>query len=145
MTILIVVSILAVILSPMVWLRPSRNQSGRMAMRMEARRIGLAMQLTPQEWPHWLPLEPPSPCAQYHRPRRAGQASCWCYWQTEPGVWLNQWREPCTDEPLLEHLATLPGNVYKIEAGPQLIALYWGEKGDEKVLQDIAAVLKALA
>jgi hypothetical protein len=145
MTILIVVSILAVILSPMVWLRPSRSQSGRMAMRMEARRIGLAMQLVPQEWPHWLPLEPPNPCAQYHRPRRAGQAPCWCYWQTEPGVWLNQWREVCTDAPLLKHLATLPANVYKIEAGPQLIALYWGEKGDEKVLQDIAAVLKALA
>ena len=45
MTVWIVVSILAVVLSPLVWLRPSRQQSGRMALRMEARRIGLAMQL----------------------------------------------------------------------------------------------------
>ena len=49
MTVWIVVSILAVVLSPLVWLRPSRQQSGRMALRMEARRIGLAMQLAPQE------------------------------------------------------------------------------------------------
>ena len=70
MTVWIVVSILAVVLSPLAWLRPSRHQSGRMALRMEARRMGLAMQLSPQQWPHWLKQEPPSPCAQYHRPRR---------------------------------------------------------------------------
>ena len=54
MTVWIVVSILLVVLSPLAWLRPSRHQSGRMALRMEARRIGLSMQLAPQEWPHWL-------------------------------------------------------------------------------------------
>ena len=145
MTVWIVVSILALVLSPMVWLRPSRKQSGRMALRMEARRIGLAMQLTPQEWPHWLPKEPPNPCAQYHRPRRQGQVASWCYWQTTPGVWLNQWREPCEDPVLIAQFASLPGNVYKVEAGPQLIALYWGESGEAAVLQDIAATLKALA
>ena len=74
MTVWIVVSILLVVLSPLAWLRPSRHQSGRMALRMEARRIGLAMQLAPQEWPHWLGQEPPSPCAQYHRPRRGNTA-----------------------------------------------------------------------
>lgn len=145
MTIWIVVSILALVLSPMVWLRPSRNQTGQMAVRLEARRMGLAMQLTPQQWPHWLPKEPPNPCAQYHRPRRAGRSDQWCYWQTEPGVWLNQWREPCDDARLQAQFTQLPGNVYKVEAGPQLLALYWGERGDSKVLQDIATVLKALA
>ena len=49
MTVWLVVSILLVVLSPLAWLRPSRAQSGRMALRMEARRIGLAMQLAPQE------------------------------------------------------------------------------------------------
>jgi len=116
-----------------------------MAMRMEARRMGLAMQLMPQEWPHWLPKEPPSPCAQYHRPRRSAQAPCWVYWQTTPGVWLNQWREPCEDAELLAHLSPLPGDVFKIEAGKQMIALYWGEQGEAQVLQHIADVLKALA
>ncbi|QXI30293.1 hypothetical protein [Pseudomonas vanderleydeniana] len=145
MTVWIVVSILAVVLSPLAWLRPSRRQSDRMALRMEARRIGLGMQLAPQEWPHWLPQEPPSPCAQYHRPRRGKVSPCWCYWQSEPGVWVNQWREVLADEALLAHLRTLPGNVFKVEADAQMIALYWGERGDAKVLQDIAAVLKALA
>lgn len=60
MTVWIVVSILAVMLSPLAWLAPSRRQGGRMALRMEARRIGLAMQLAPQEWPHWLQPEPPA-------------------------------------------------------------------------------------
>ncbi|RZA04365.1 MAG: hypothetical protein EOP02_40780 [Proteobacteria bacterium] len=130
MTVWIVVSILALILSPMVWLRPSRSQSGRMAVRMQARRMGLAMQLA---------------CAQYHRPRRKGRVHSWSYWQTEPGIWCNQWRETCVDPHLLPHLATLPPDVYKLEAGPQMLALYWGEKGDEKVLQNIAKVLQALA
>ncbi|MFQ6571742.1 hypothetical protein [Pseudomonas sp. UM16] len=145
MTVWVVVSILALILSPLAWLRPSRNQSGRMALRMEARRMGLNMQLTPQQWPHWLPSEPPSPCAQFVRPRRQGRVDSWSYWQTTPGTWLNQWREPCADPQLAEHFARLPDNVYKVEAGPQMIALYWGERGETSVLQDIAAVLKALA
>jgi hypothetical protein len=145
MTAWIVVFILAAVLSPLVWLRPSRQQSGRMALRMEARRMGLAMQLMPQEWPHWLPKEPPSPCAQYHRPRRSAQPDSWVYFQTAPGVWLNQWREPCEDVRLMAQFQTLPPDTYKVEAGKQLIALYWGERGEEQVLQRITAVLKALA
>ncbi|WAH60894.1 hypothetical protein LZ023_15870 [Pseudomonas silvicola] len=145
MTVWIVVSILALVLSPMVWLRPSRKQSGQMALRMEARRLGLAMQLAPQQWPHWLPTEPPSPCAQYCRPRRSPQAAQFCYWQTAPGTWLNQWREPCEDPALLAQFSTLPGNVYKVEAGQQMVALYWGERGEASVLVAIDAVLKALA
>jgi hypothetical protein len=145
MTVWIVVSILAVVLSPLAWLRPSRHQSGRMALRMEARRMGLAMQLSPQEWPHWLKQEPPSPCAQYHRPRRGKVPTLWSYWQLESGVWVNQWQEPCVDEKLLAHFATLPANVYKVEADRQMIALCWGEKGEVSDLQAIDTLLKALA
>lgn len=145
MTVWIVLSILAVVLSPLAWLRPSRRQGDRMALRMEARRIGLGMQLAPQEWPHWLSPEPPSPCAQYHRPRRGKAPTCWSYWQSEPGVWVNQWREVLADEALLVHFRTLPANVFKVEADAQMIALYWGERGEAQVLHDIAAVLKALA
>lgn len=145
MTVWIVVSILAVVLSPLAWLRPSRRQSGLIALRMEARRMGLAMQLAPQEWPHWLGQEPPNPCPQYHRPRRSAQSACWSYWQTAPGCWVNQWREPCVDESLLKHLQTLPSGVFKVEADKQLIALYWNERGEVSVLQSIASVLKALA
>ena len=125
MTVWIVVSILAVVLSPLAWLRPSRRQSGLIALRMEARRMGLAMQLAPQEWPHWLGQEPPNPCPQYHRPRRSGQPVCWSYWQIAPGNWVNQWREACVDEPLLKHFQALPAGVFKVEADKQMIALYW--------------------
>ena len=114
-------------------------------MRMEARRMGLAMQLIPQDWPHWLLVQPPGTCAQYHHPRRAREPDTWVYWQMSPGQWVNQWREPCEDARLLPHLQTLPGDVYKIEAGRQLIALYWAERGETEVLQRIGAVLKALA
>ncbi|MGZ0782180.1 hypothetical protein ACXM5X_04270 [Pseudomonas saponiphila] len=145
MTVWIVVSILAVVLSPLAWLRPSRRQSGLIALRMEARRMGLAMQLAPQEWPHWLGQAPPNPCPQYHRPRRSAQSACWSYWQTAPGCWVNQWREPCVDELLLQHLQALPSGVFKVEADKQLIALYWNERGEVSVLESIASVLKALA
>jgi hypothetical protein len=116
-----------------------------MALRLEARRIGLGMQLAAQEWPHWLPEEPPSPCAQYHRSRRSDQAACWVYWQTAPGIWLNQWREPCEDDLLMAQFGTLPADVFKVEAGKQMIALYWAERGESEILHRIVAVLKALA
>ena len=145
MTVWIVVSILLVVLSPLAWLRPSRHQSGRMALRMEARRIGLAMQLAPQEWPHWL-----SPGAA--EPLRAVPSAA--AWQSAgvlellakiPGVWVNQWQEACEDPALLNHFEKLPANVYKVEADKQMITLYWGEKGEAEVLQQIDATLKALA
>ncbi|WP_110971313.1 hypothetical protein [Pseudomonas huaxiensis] len=145
MTVWVVVSILALILSPLAWLLPSRRMSGRMALRLEARRMGLAMQLAPQTWPHWLPEEPPGNCAQYHQARRRGSIDVWCYWQTEPGTWLNQWREPCVDERVLEQLKRLPPSVYKVEATAQMVALCWGEREDASVLRDVAEVLKTLA
>ena len=145
MTVWLVVSILALILSPLAWLRPSRKQSEQMSLRLAGRRIGLAMQLAPQQWPHWLEQQPPSPCPQYHRPRRKGRDDCWAYWQVNPGVWWNKWREPCEDTRLAKALAVLPSNVYMIEATTQMIALYWGERGDESVLQNIAQTLEDLA
>lgn len=145
MTVWLVVSILAVILSPLAWLRPSRKQSEQMSLRLEARRMGLAMQLAPQQWPHWLEKEPPSPCPQYHRARRRGHVDCWSYWQVTPGVWYNQWREPCEDSRLAAVFAQLPQSVYKVEADTRMIVLYWSERGDKSVLQDIARFFDSLA
>ncbi|QVM89854.1 hypothetical protein JYG34_17720 [Pseudomonas entomophila] len=145
MTVWLVVSILAVVLSPLAWLRPSRKQSEQMNLRLEGRRMGLAMQLAPQQWPHWLEQEPPSPCPQYHRARRKGHEDSWCYWQITPGIWWNQWREPCADPHHLEVLVRLPETVYKLEADSRMIALYWSERGDKSVLQDIAHALETLA
>lgn len=145
MTFWIVALLVAVALSPLAWLRPSRRQSRQMELRLEARRMGLAMQLSAEEWPHWLASEPPSPCAQYHRARRGGQVDSWCYWQAEPGQWLNRWREPCVDERLQLQLQGLPADVYKVEASKQMIALCWGEKPGPDSLARIAAALQALA
>jgi hypothetical protein len=145
MTVWLVVSILALILSPLAWLRPSRKQSQQMNLRLEGRRRGLAMQLAPQQWPHWLEKEPPSPCPQYHRARRKGHEDSWCYWQVSPGVWCNQWREPCTEQRLSEVFARLPESVHKVEADTRMIALYWSERGEMAVLQDIAYALETLA
>lgn len=141
----IVILLIGVALSPLVWLRPSARQSRQMALRMAARRMGLAMQLTQHDWPHWLTCSPPKSCAQYHRGRRAGHVDTWVYWQPEAGQWLNQWREPCDDAPMLARLKTLPSDVYKAEAGRQMIALYWGERGDELDLQKVATFLADLA
>lgn len=56
MTTWLVILLLAVMLSPLAWLMPSNRQRGKMALRLEARRLGLAMQLARQDWPHWLEL-----------------------------------------------------------------------------------------
>ncbi len=118
MTTWLVILLLAVMLSPLAWLMPSNRQRGKMALRLEARRLGLAMQLARQDWPHWLESAPPTSCAQFHCPRRRGREA-WCYWQNTPGQWLNQWREPCADDELLDALRSLPGDVYKVEATAQ--------------------------
>lgn len=145
MTPWLILLLLAFVLSPLSWLIPSRRQRGQMDVRLQARRMGLAMQLSRQQWPHWLTPEPPSSCAQYHRARRRGHLDNWCYWQAEPGAWVNQWREPCADQVLAEQLARLPADVFKVEASPQMIALYWGEREQADALQRIADFLLARA
>ena len=145
MTLWIVLLLLACVLSPLAWLIPSRAQRGQMDVRLRARRMGLAMQLSRQEWPHWLETKPPSACAQYHLGRRRGQVDSWCYWQVEPGRWLNRWREPCAEASLAEQLARLPADVFKVEATPQMVALCWGERGQGDALQSVCDFLRARA
>jgi hypothetical protein len=145
MSLWLVVLLLAFILSPLAWLVPSRRQRGQMDVRLQARRLGVAMQLSPQEWPHWLVRQPPYSCPQYHRARRRGREDSWCYWQSEPGVWLNKWREPCVDEALLEQLQALPVDVFKVEATAQMLGVCWGERGDAEALQRIVDFLQAKA
>lgn len=137
--------LVALALSPLAWLVQSRRQRGQMDVRLQARRMGVAMQLMPQDWPHWLERLPPSPCPQYHRVRRRGRQDSWCYWQYEPGQWLNKWREPCEDSVLLAQLLELPADVFKAEASTQVVVLYWGERGGEEALQQIAGFLQLRA
>lgn len=141
----IVLLLLAFVLSPLSWLIPSRRQRGQMDVRLRARRMGLGMQLSSQDWPHWLSRQPPASCPQYHRVRRRGNQDCWVYWQAEPGSWLNRWREPCADEALAKALAALPADVFKVEVNTQMIALYWGENGQDDALQRIADFLQERA
>jgi len=139
------VLLLAVMLSPLAWLAPSRRQRGQMDVRLQARRMGVAMQLSPQEWPHWLLREPPGSCPQYHQARRRGQVDRWCYWQLEPGQWVNKWREPCTDEALLTELQALPADAFKVEATDQMLSVCWGERGAGPALEKVVGFLKARA
>jgi hypothetical protein len=46
---------------------------------------------------------------------------------------------------LLEQLLELPADVYKVEAGQQLLAVYWGEKGGVQDLQCIQKFVVARA
>ena len=139
----IVLLLLAFVLSPLSWLVPSRRQRGQMDVRLQARRMGLGMQLSRQQWPHWLSPVPPDTCAEYHRPRRRDRHDNWCYWQSAPGVWVNQWREPCADELLASQLVDLPDDVYKVEASAQMVVLYWGERSRGDALKRIADFLSA--
>ena len=141
----IVALLIGVALSPLAWLRPSPRQNRQMAQRLAARGMGLGMQLASETWPHWLPKEPPGRCPQYHRGRRRGNDDHWCYWQAGAGQWLNQWQEPCVDGRVLEQLARLPSDVYKVEAGRQMISVFWGEGAEPLALEHIAAALDALA
>lgn len=143
MTWWVVILIILALVGPVAWLLPSSKQKGAINLRLEARRNGVAMQLTPVKWPYWVTPEPPSPCAHYYRERRKGNVDAWAYWQLTPGQWVNQWRELCEDQTLLKQLADLPADVYKVEADHQVVGLYWGERGDREALQRIADLLEA--
>lgn len=145
MTVWIVLLLLLAVLSPLTWLIPSRRQKGSMEVRLQARRLGLSMQLAEQHWPHWQQPEPPQRCGQYYVPRRRSSVDIWSYWQASPGVWVNQWREPCSDARVAARLAELPADAFKVDAGAQLLSVYWGERGGEGALEKVHAVLKALA
>lgn len=140
----IIVLLLAALLSPLVWIVPSRQQRGQMAVRLAARRLGLGMQMARPEWPHWMQPEPPTSCPQYHRQRLCGRED-WRYWQVAPGEWHNRWREPCADAQLRDLLCQLPADVYMVEAAAQMLALYWGERGGETELARVAQVMLELA
>ena len=139
----LVLLVAAVVLSPLAWLAPSRRQSAAMQVRLQARQMGLSMQLSQQDWPHWLERSAPTSCAQYYRVRSSKTAAQWCFWQLAPGQWLDRWREPCVEAQLLEQLLELPSDVYKVEAGQQLLSVYWGEKGGAQDLLRIHAFLLA--
>lgn len=145
MSVWIIALLVGVALSPLAWLRPSSRQSRQMAQRLTARSMGLGMQLASETWPHWLREEPPSRCPQYYRARRSGNEDQWCYWQIAAGQWLNQWREPCADGRVLAQLERLPTDVFKVESGKQMIAVFWGEGAEPQALENIAAVLDLLA
>ncbi len=133
----LVLVLIAVALSPFAWLVPSRRQKGAMDIRMQARRMGMSMQLSQQDWPYWLERSAPTSCAQYYQVRKAASADQWCFWQLEPGTWVDKWRDPCSIASLLEQLNRLPADAFKAEAGAQLVAIYWGEKGGPEDLQRI--------
>lgn len=145
MTWWIVILLLGAALSPLVWLKPSNRQRGQMALRLAARRQGLGMQLAQQDWPYWMTERAPVQCAQYHRARRRERTDAWSYWQEQSGQWCNQWREPCADAQLLVQLQSLPEDVYRIEATPQMLAVYWGERGAQPELDKVLTVMNELA
>ncbi|KXU38590.1 hypothetical protein AXE65_00030 [Ventosimonas gracilis] len=134
--------VLLILLSPLLWLLPKKQQGERMQLRLAARRMGLGMQLVSENWPHWM-AHAQSPCAQYQLPHKKAGAD-WRYWQDAQGQWQNQWREPCADKQLLPLLQQLPVDVYKIASDKQIITLYWGERGGFEALKTIAAVLERL-
>ena len=47
--------------------------------------------------------------------------------------------------PAAQRLRSLPGDVYKVEATPQMVSLFWGERGGEDELRRIAELLAAVA
>ncbi|ARU89045.1 hypothetical protein [Pseudomonas sp. M30-35] len=143
MTTWIVLALLFCVLSPLAMLMPSRRLRGRMDVRMQARQFGLAVNISRQEWPHWMQRGQPATCPQYHLARRRGHKDSWCYWQAEPGQWLNQWREPCANAGLAEQLASLPADVYKAELSPQMVAVCWGESAKAQDLEAISGFLKS--
>jgi hypothetical protein len=152
MVYLIVVLVLAMVIGPVVWMRPSPGQARQAQMRAKARAMGLEIRVTELPQTHRakvrredtqqgviyrLPVYGENVLmAVSHRSMRDTDNATW----EESGDVL-----PSALHDFLEQVKTLlPIDVVAVELGPNGPGIFWRERGGEEALTQIAAQLSAL-
>ncbi|WP_461482504.1 hypothetical protein [Porticoccus sp.] len=158
MTYLLIVLVLAIIISPMLWLRQTPRQKLVTAMRQQAARAGIQVKLArPADAREgegrleyvryslpWLPKTASSPLPRMekwmlvHQTRR-GDPSPWGDWQ-----WLGREANPVINDAIGAALQGLPPSVSALEASAAGLSIYWQERGELADIEAITSQLTAL-
>ncbi len=155
---LLIIFILAVVLSPLAWLRTSPAQKRVTALRKRARSLGLQVQLVPEVEAeesatrpeavrYFLPFAdgdvPPGGAVDAPwtllRERRRGWQSPWQGWTWFRGQASEHWY------PRIEQcLPQLPAMVYGLRVEKGGVAAYLREAGEEEAVAQLLAALQGL-
>lgn len=153
--VVILIVTVALILGPMMMLKPNPAQKRREGMRMQARELGLRFMMRA------LPklntdIDAPMPMPVYYLPPKTLGEDC-CDWTlmrtayTHEGNVYRDWDWQGSGRPespveniLKTYLPDLSQGVRAITAGHQGICIYWDEKGQDNLVPLIARLLTEL-
>lgn len=150
MEFLVGVLIVALLLGPVLWLRPSPMDRRRARIRDRARELGLHIRVCdlPQTRRERVRGDHPGLGAAYslRSGEKALPAGCWIRsvgddWQTVEGDPV-----PGAQRVWLEGVAAgLPAGVVALERGGRLATVYWDERGGEAAVDAVLASLQRLS
>lgn len=150
MVYLVVVLVLALVIGPVVWLRPSPAQARQAQLRLRARGLGLEVRIAelPQTRRARVRREDAQQGAAYHLATYGAAAlPALSHRSVRDG---DAWEESGDELPaalrgVLERVRRqLPADVVAVELGAHGPAVFWRERGGEAALAQIAAQLEAL-
>lgn len=150
---LLIVLMVALVLSSLMWIRPSPRQKHLAQMRSAALAQGLQVQLSTA--PDARPGEGRLDYALYLLPRRndgptppdwllvkgsrRGDPSPWPEWR-----WLDKAAPVVYQQPIAEALLRLPEDAVGLVSNRRGVGLYWQERSDLEAVQSIGKTLLAL-
>jgi len=143
----------ALVLGPIMMMRPNPAQKRLEAMRLLARAEGVQYSIRnlPRQADE---ADKPAPVAVYFLPPTNAHSPSWMLMRTRYQhdihflgwwAWRNEGRPNNAEQAVLrEQLDTLPESVRAVSAGTEGISVYWDETGGEAVLKQILNLLKTL-
>ncbi|MCK9502818.1 MAG: hypothetical protein M0Q95_01365 [Porticoccaceae bacterium] len=154
---LLIAFIIAVVLSPLAWLKSSPGQARVTAFRKRAGELGLKVQLVPAPDADEADKRPSAVryCLLYNtaeKERHRIQGATWILLRDQRRGWDSPWQSwrwfrHSAEEALFSRIEALisaiPASVYGIRSDSFGICLYLRETGDIHQVDDLAAALKA--
>lgn len=152
---LIVALIIGLVISPVLYLKPSPRQKQQMQLRQKAMELGLQVKLSPLPGSDSVKKQRTNTNMMSYRLMRssndvkslshhyqAGRSltdhSDWVFYQTKNKAPV------MLGEAVLPLFSSLPESVVAIESMQGFVAVYWGETGGEEQLNMIVDTLKAI-
>jgi hypothetical protein len=152
--VIIILLSMALVVGPMMMLRPNPIQKNKERMRAiaYAKGIRFTIKKLPQQASE---LELPEPIAVYFfAPSNTCGDRDWMLIRSTyehemhflgQWEWQKQWRATTEEQRILtEYLPQLPDAVRAVSSGSQGVCVYWSEKGGDPVLELVIALLEAL-
>jgi hypothetical protein len=151
MVYLLLVLAVALVIGPVMWLRPSQGQQRLARMRLRARQLGIDIRITelPRTRRAEVRREDVEQGALYrlyvHDPRTLRPLNYRCV-RVQGGVWESSGDElpPALRDVVIAAQTQLPADAVAIELGAQGAGVFWRERGDESAVATVADQLQGL-